>query len=256
MFLFRVQSYLNYWLRCVDKHSLHSPFFYDFYTKVITSNTKEVNQLAETLRQKLLDNQQTISFTDMGMYKGKKVVTSVHHIAKKSVSHKKFSEIYLKAIQYFSAKQIVELGTSLGINSLYLSYENKTTLHTFEGVAEIAGIARDTFSFAEKTNINLIEGDIQFTLPQFVQKGKKVDFVFIDANHQKEPCLRYFEQLLSISHSKTVFVLDDIHHNPSMKEAWETIKRHPLVYGSADLYRCGFVFLDSSINRQHWQLEV
>jgi predicted O-methyltransferase YrrM len=254
---FRLQSFLHYWLRCVDKHSLHSPFFFDFYLHIIEGKNPNPLAHAEALRKQLLTTDTEITFSDLGVYQTQASRTaSIKHIASTSVSPAKFSEIYLRAIRYFNAKEIVELGTSLGINTLYLANEPNTHVTTFEGVPEIAAIARDTFQFANAKNITIYEGNINNTLPPFIEKCKKIDFAFIDANHRLEPCQNYFEWLLKKCTEQSILVLDDIHHSEEMETAWQQIKEHPLVYGTADLYRCGFVFLDPSLNRQHWQLAV
>lgn len=255
---YRFTSYLHYWLRCVDKHSLHSPFFFDFYVHVIegASHNSEFTK-AEALRKELLSTTTELTFSDLGAYKSQPARTiSIKSIASTSLSPAKFSNIYKRAIHYFKAKEIIELGTSLGINTLYLANETKTHVTTFEGVPEIATIANDTFQFANAKNISLIEGNIDNTLPQFIEKSKNIDFAFIDANHKAEPCLHYFEWILKKCTQESILVLDDIHHSAEMETAWQQIKSHPLVYGTADLYRCGFVFLNPTLNRQHWQLAV
>jgi len=55
---------------------------------------------------------------------------------------------------------------------------------------------------------------------------------------------------------KSVVVVDDIHWSVEMEKAWEELCRHPLVYGSVDLFRCGILFFDPALNRQHfiWSL--
>jgi len=151
---------------------------------------------------------------------------------------------------------IVELGTSFGINALYLSEAKGATVTTFEGAPAIADIAALTFEFAGKENIRLTVGNIDQTLPAFLQQVRQVDFVFIDANHMYGPTIRYFEWLLKKIHERSVLVVDDIHCSPGMERAWEEIKGHRLVYGSADLYRCGIVFFDPSLNKQHVILQV
>ncbi|MCE2732058.1 MAG: class I SAM-dependent methyltransferase [Cyclobacteriaceae bacterium] len=255
--LFRLKAYLTYWLTCVDAHSLHSPFFFDFYQQVVAAKSKTIPAQAEHLRKQLQASSQQITFFDLGTYKNSNPrTTTLKKIAATSLSTSAFSKLYQRAIQHFKAKEVIELGTCFGINTLYLAHNPETHVTTFEGVPEIATIARDTFQFSGNTNITLIEGDINNTLPTHINACKTIDFAFVDANHRLEPCLAYFEFLLKKSTQQTVFVFDDIHHSAQMELAWQKIKEHPLVYGTADLYRCGFVFLDQSLNRQHWRLTV
>jgi hypothetical protein len=56
-------------------------------------------------------------------------------------------------------------------------------------------------------------------------------------------------------HYKSALIIDDIHQSPEMEKAWKEIQQHALVYGSIDLYRCGIVFFDPSLNKQHVVLQ-
>jgi predicted O-methyltransferase YrrM len=250
----QLKSYLTYWFLNVDEHSLHSPFFYDFYTKVVKASNEPL-AVAETLRQNLLSSNLTITVNDLGAGSVLNSPTrAVKDVAKTSLSTQKFSAIYARTIAHFQCKQVLELGTSFGINTLYLAHDNTTHVTTFEGAFAIAEIAKDTFRFSNTSNVRLIEGDITTTLPYYLRNTHKIDFAFVDANHRYEAVIRNFELLLDASHEKTILIFDDIHLNPEMEKAWKEIKANELVYATADLYRCGFIFLDPSLNRQHWIL--
>lgn len=176
-------------------------------------------------------------------------------IAQTSLSPKKYSLLYYRICQHIQARRIVELGTSFGINALYLAQTPGSTVTTFEGTPSIADMARSTFEFAAVKNIRLIEGNITKTLPEFLFQAPKSDFVFIDANHRYEPTRQYFEWFLRNIHSRSMIVVDDIHRSEEMETAWKEIKNHNLVYGSIDIFRCGIVFFDPSLNKQHVVLQ-
>lgn len=256
--LFQLKSYLTYWLDAVDEHSLHSPFFFDLHTKVVTTAIdKEGYQPYEALRGKLLDNQQTIAIADPGAgsipLKGN--LRKVADIAATSITPQKYSALYARIIRHFGCKHIVELGTSFGINALYLASAPGARVTTFEGSRAIASIAQTTFGFAQAQNIRLVEGNIDTTLPAYLLDSPKVDLAFIDANHRYEPTLRYANGLIRKAHSKSMLIVDDIHYSPEMEKAWKVLKQHELVYASADLFRCGILFFDPSLNKQHVVLQ-
>lgn len=176
-------------------------------------------------------------------------------IANTSLTRQRFSELYSNIAQYIEAKNIVELGTSFGINTLYLSQHSGSTVTTFEGSREILKIAHSTFEFAAAKNIKLIEGNIDLTLPSFLQSSGKLDLVLIDANHRYEPTRKYVGWFLPKMHYKSILIIDDIHQSREMETAWKVTQKHPLVYGSIDLYRCGLLFFDPSLNKQHVVLQ-
>jgi predicted O-methyltransferase YrrM len=254
--LFQVKSYLLYWLNAVDEHSLHSPFFFDFYTQVVKDNTRQKSiESVEKFRRKFLSDTQKININDLGSG-NKNGQQSISSIANRCLSYPRFSYLYRKMIKHYQAKTIVELGTSLGINALYLAQEKDATVVTFEGSDALADVAEHAFDVVGAKNIRLIRGQIDNTLSVYLQSIRKIDFAFIDANHRYNSTLAYFEQLLSKITETTIFVLDDIYYSPEMAKAWNEIRQHRLVYGSANLFRCGILFFDPSLNKQHVILQL
>ncbi|MDL5045710.1 class I SAM-dependent methyltransferase [Oscillatoria amoena NRMC-F 0135] len=249
---FKIKTYLNYWLDAVDDHSLHAPFLFDFYTNTIRRETGELISV-ENLRKQLLKDDRVIHVTDFG--KGSKhsneAQRKICDIAQTSLSQPKYSALYNRITQLRNPKTIVELGASFGINTLYLAQDPNTRVYTFEGSDRIADIAELSFEFAAAKNIELIRGNLDSTLYATLSRIPKIDLAFMDANHRLEPTLRYFELLLSKSHHKSLFIVDDIHDSPEMEQAWKAMRKHPLIYVSVDLFRCGILFLDPSLNKQH-----
>lgn len=253
---FQVKTYLNYWLDSVNEHSLHSPFLYDLYTKVI--NVEPISDLEiEKLRFDLLKTHREINVEDLGAKSkhfsdGKRKISD---IAETSLSSIKLSSLYYRLADYAEAKTVVELGTSFGLNTLYLAKKKGVRVYTFEGSESIAEVAEDTFRFSAKKNIELIKGNIDNTLYATLSRIPKIDFAFIDANHQYDATKKYFEELLMKVHHKSIMVIDDIHGNPGIHKAWLEICRHELVHTTLDLYRCGILFFDPSLTKQHVVLQ-
>lgn len=164
--------------------------------------------------------------------------------------------LYLQIIKHIEANYVIELGTAMGLNTLYLASPKDVRVFTFEGRKSMIDIALTHFELFEKKNIKLIEGNIDQTLSVFLQSPEKIPFALIDANHRYEPTLRYFNQLVRRMNEKSVLVIDDIHWSAEMEKAWLELSRHELVYGSIDLYRCGILFFDPALNKQHFILSL
>jgi predicted O-methyltransferase YrrM len=247
---FQAKAFFSYWLDSVDEHSLHSPFYFDFYTNVVKGKSyTEGYAEIERLRYKLISDVRPITVDDYGT--GHNEQRRISDIATSSMSPQKYSALYARIIRHFKAQNILELGTSLGINSLYLGLKKDTKVTTFEGSNEVADLAALTFEFANAKNINIIRGNIDVTLPSYLQTVRKIDLAFIDANHRYRATLKYFELILPKLKENSVLVFDDIHYSVEMERAWNEISRHHLVYGSADLFRCGILFFDPSLNKQN-----
>lgn len=181
---------------------------------------------------------------------------SMAEIAKNSLSPAGISKVYEHIVRYNDSKHIVELGTSMGLNTLYLAEKNDAKVYTFEGSKTLANIALTHFEFFEKQNIQLIEGNIDNTLTEFLQNPEKINFALLDANHRYEPTMRYFNLLVRRFNDKSILVVDDIHWSEEMEKAWKELYQHRLVYGSIDLFRCGILFFDPALNKQHFVLSL
>jgi len=255
----QVKSYLSHWLLEVDEHSIHSPYFYDLYTKTVAKqNRTDIPKLQE-LRATLLDNETDLSIDDLGSG-GKKnphVIKTIADIALNSLSPAQVALFYLDLLNHSQSKRVIELGTSLGVTSLYLAQKKDAMIYTFEGSHAVANAAITNFEWAEQKNIELIEGNIDSTLHRFLEQTKKVDFALIDANHLYGPTMRYYQQLTKRLTPKSIIIIDDIHRSTEMEKAWQEIKTDVFVYGSVDLYRCGILLFDPTLNKQHfiWSLK-
>lgn len=216
------------------------------------------NTLIEEVREVLFYDDQIIEFNDYGTGSNGQhsVRRRVNQIAKRSLAPQRYARLYQRLAQYFNSKKTVELGTSFGITSMYLANYKGTTVFTFEGAKEIAAIARRNFKYLDSDNLKLITGNLTETLPEFLSGTNKIDLVLMDANHRLDPTMKYFQWLLPCLHSASIVIMDDIHLSSEMENAWNQIKVHDAVYGSIDLFRCGIVFFNPSLNKQHVVLQL
>jgi predicted O-methyltransferase YrrM len=251
---FQVKSFINHWLDAVDEHSIHSPFFFDFYNQVIRGKTDPLFSEIEKTRNRLLENRSLVKMQDLGAVSPhfKNEDREIGRIAATSLSKEKNCLLFYRITRYAEAKSMVELGTSMGITSLYLSHAEGTQLTTFEGNPAMVNLALTNFEYFDRKNIELIEGNIEQTLPDYLQNPAKIDFALIDANHRYEPTIRYFNWLAKRMADHGVLVIDDIYYSEEMGRAWNELKKHDLVYGSIDLFRCGILFFDLALNKQHF----
>jgi predicted O-methyltransferase YrrM len=250
----QIKSLLTYFLDNVDEHSLHSPFFFKFYTQIVKAKLQSENVARlEGYRKRLLEDDRSITVKDLGAgsahFKSNDS-RKVRDIARTSLSRSKFSNLYSRIIKEYEYSNVIELGTSLGLNALYLALSPSTQVRTFEGSESIAEIAEELFLSAGSQNIRLIRGNIDSTLPVEMSGNDVIDFALIDANHRYAPTMNYFDILASKVSAKSIIALDDIHSSLEMEKAWTAIRQDARVHSTADLYRCGLVFFNPSLNKQ------
>jgi predicted O-methyltransferase YrrM len=256
---FQLRSYVTYWLDAVDEHSLHSPFLFDFYKNVLKErNTDNELQHLRQVRKKFKHDNRIIHVNDLGAGSARmrSPLREVSNIARVSISTEKFSKLYARIIRHYRYNHILELGTSIGINTLYLAKSRASAkVYTFEGSAAVADVARKLFLENRINNIQLIEGNLDSVLEPFLNHIDKVDFAFIDANHRYEPTMLYAELIMKKMQNHSVLVMDDIHHSADMQRAWTELQQHSAVYTTIDLYRCGLIFLNPSLTKQNVVLQ-
>ncbi|TAD89006.1 MAG: class I SAM-dependent methyltransferase, partial [Bacteroidetes bacterium] len=127
-------------------------------------------------------------------------------------------------------------------------------IHTFEGCPETAEIAQKNFKILDVDNIKIHVGNIDKTLPALLPKVGKVDVAYLDANHQYEPTLRYFSQILPAMSEEGLLIFDDIHWSEGMQRAWQEVVAHPEVSLSVDLFAFGLAFVSKKYSKEHFVL--
>ena len=243
----RVNSYCNYWLHAKNHQRIHSPFVFNLLKDAFYAESKGYDFSAiEKRRAELLNQNEIINVTDLGAGsdKWKTSERKISDIAKNSLKRKKYAQLIYRLVHYFQPKTTLELGTSLGLTTVYIGegYPNGQ-VHTIEGCPNIAKVAQETFAKTSTKNISSHIGNFDKVLPEIFATNPILDLVFIDGNHSYAPTIKYFEDCLKYSNSNTVFLFDDIHWSSDMEKAWEEIKNHPKVTISIDLYEMGLIFL-------------
>jgi len=249
-------AFIQYLLKSGTRHSVHSPFVYKLIDEVIRNKQEKpaltrINQL----RDELICTPQLIETTDFKQKKKSSQITrrlqTVEEIARRSSVNKKYGRLLFNLVEFFSPQVIIELGTSVGISTLYLSKaHSQSKVFTIECCSAKSEQAQKCFSVMQCANIVQYTCDFTSVLPAVIQQAGKLDFAFIDGDHTYNATIANFEALLSISHNDTVFVFDDIHWSAEMAQAWKQITEHERVTVSIDLFRMGIVFLRKELSRQ------
>ncbi|MES2514619.1 MAG: class I SAM-dependent methyltransferase [Bacteroidota bacterium] len=255
-----ILKYINYQLTGYTEHDLHSPFLYNFYMELIKNENpfgdfEELN----TVRKKLLSNPTMIEVTDLGA--GSKKLNSskrpIAKIAKHGIAQKKQAEFLYRLLNKFAPTTIIELGTSVGLTSLYLSMAvPKSTLYTIEGCPNLFKFSKDLFKKQSAQNITSINGNFNEELPKLLSIVNSVDLLYIDGNHAYQPTMNYFNMALEKKNANSIFIFDDIYWSEGMQKAWKEICENPEVTLSLDLFYFGIVFFRAeNKHKEHFVLK-
>lgn len=253
------RKYVHYYLTaCNGKgHGMHSPFVFQFILHVLNNGSGYLPPVEiEQLRSILLRDQRTLEIDDFGA--GSRVARQkkrrVSELAKSALKPRKYAQLLFRLVRYYQPTTILELGTSLGVTTSYLSAGNPlANITTIEGSKAIADVAAENFHRLQLKNVLQHVGNFDDLLPSLVQELSSIDLAYVDGNHRYQPTVNYFQQLLPALHNDSVLVFDDIHWSAEMEKAWEEIKQHPSVQCTVDVFFLGFVFFRSEFKvKQHF----
>ena len=244
-----INKYISYLWKASNGHGhgVHSPFVFAFIKNVLNTKSKGPSiDAIELYRQRLLNNQKEITILDLGAGadpKGNKSRT-IAQIAKGALKPKKYSSLLSRIVKYYQPSQVLEMGTSLGITTCYLAHGvPNASVVTMEGAPTVAHEALTTFKNLGFQNIQLIEGNFDQSLPNYLQSVSTIGIAYVDGNHRYEPTMQYFNLLLTKSDEHSIFIFDDIHWSSEMEKAWAEIKVDARVSLTIDLFYVGIVFL-------------
>lgn len=254
-------KYLQYYFTASNGkgHGMHSPFVFEIIAKILNDKTVYPEyEKVEALRNQLLNDSTLLEVEDFGAGSviDKKSKRTISSIAKNAAKPKKFGQLLFRMVKHYQPATILELGTSLGITTSYLSLAKPDArLITMEGSKKISEVAKKNFQNLGLKNIELVEGNFDNTLSSVISQLSSIDFAFIDGNHRKEPTEIYFKKLLAKTNNNSILVFDDIHWSCEMEAAWETIKKDAAVTCSIDLFFIGIVFFRKEFkDKQHFTI--
>lgn len=257
---YKLKAYIKHKRRAKYRkgHRIHPPFAYNlvrniFFEKHPYYHFDEINEV----RKALLKNKETIEVTDFGA--GSKVFKSnkrqIAKIAKYNTTPQKQGELISRLVCHLKPHNIVELGTSLGVGTLYLSKPNsKANIHTIEGCKAIAKAAHNTFTEAKVNNIKQHIGSFNEVLPKVLSELDGVDLVYFDGHHTFDATLDYFNTCLPKANASALFIFDDINWSKEMNKAWTEITKRSEVSISFDLFRFGLAFINMNVHKQHYKV--
>jgi len=254
------KDYLLHRFKAKTRHGVHSPFVYRLIDEVIYDfESKKVYEEIEALRKQLLNDNRTINVFDLGA--GSKVNNNqtkrISDIARNALKPPRLAQSLYRLAADLQPQNIIELGTCLGITSIYLQKAApEAKVYTLEGSPETAAAALEVFAKAKAGEIKEITGNFDDTLPGVIKELDQLDFVFVDGNHQKDATLKYFEWCLPKVHQNTLLIFDDIYWSEGMKQAWSEIKAHPQVTVTVDLFWIGLVFFKSGQVKEDFLIKI
>ena len=229
---------------------------YTFVTQVLPHKEETVFSSIKALRAKLKASTDRISWEELGAGSHHfpdaeaSVGELVRHVSRR---HKEGALLY-RICQHYQPANCLELGTHLGISSIYQGMGlKKSRFLTVEGIPEFAEVAKQNFQEMDlATEVKV--GRFEEVLGQMDLTAFLPNYVFLDGNHTEEATLNYFHMLLPNMADEGIMIFDDIYWSKGMSNAWQKIVAHPEVSVSLDLFFFGICFIRRPQAKEHFRL--
>ena len=220
-----ISSWLKYLLQRKSKYNIHSPFVFDFVTKVL--NDHGSNRDYDTIMRigRLLDKKKHICF-----------------------AKRKRSRLLYRVIQHYEPDSVVSFGSITALNATALALGNLQTKVYLEQSEDFL----ETLNAMGVINVRLIQ-PAEFDSEHF--RRLNTGFVFFGRDSFEDDTWDYLADCLNYKTADSVFIFEGIHHNRDIEDAWEEIKADEDVSVTFDLYSIGMVFFREGIEKQDFVLK-
>ena len=257
--LFQQKKYIQFLLKATNQHGVHSPFVYLLVTKCLYKRSSHILWKSFLkIRNTIAKDHRKVKFSEFKRTSNNSKTNpfTISEIGKiEGISNKK-AKLLIKIIDYLKPKNILEIGTSIGLGTVSIKLANTdSSIITLEGCPEKIKIAEAVFLQNKLSAMETVHGNFLETLPSIV-KNKQFDFIYFDGIPTKEATLKYFEISLQAIHNDSFFIFNSISVNTQMQAAWSQIKKHPKVSVTVDLFYLGIVFFRKEQAKENFKIRV
>ena len=228
----RIYQYIRhlFYTRHRKGHGIHSPYLFEFVNRVLFNS-----QGTEAPEAVLKEHHR---------------LRSEHRFVRRSSVSRKYGLLLYRISKWYQPEMIIELGTGMGISSLYLgSGSPEAPLHTIEGDQERADQAMHLIKTCCPGPVNVHLGDMDEKLEELMHLIPHRFVAFIDGNHHYTPTVTYVRKLMERAGGEAVIVMDDIYWSRGMYRAWKEVVSWPEVRVSIDLFHMGIFFLRKDLHK-------
>ena len=240
-------------------HGIHSPALFEFVHEVLfnASGVKVSAEITQVHRD-LKRDRSMIPLGKLG------ATTNVEQSGERSVRSfvrgasvpEKYGALLFRISSWFKPDMIIELGTGLGISTIYLSSGSpETPLHTIEGNTDRADFAAQLMCRCKLGPVSVHWGEMEEKLEDLMPLIKGRFLAFVDGNHRHEPTISYVKKLVARAGEESVIIMDDIYWSKGMFAAWKEVVSWPEVRVSIDLFHTGILLLRRDLNKEHVKIK-
>ena len=176
-------------------------------------------------------------------------------VLKKGVISPTYDQLLFRLIKFFHPKNILEIGTSAGVTSMYMAAPySDTQVCTVENQKEVAKLARLSFQRAEFHNIEVYNPKEDGT--RYDKKIKETDFDLYYFG--RESTVAEIREVLTRDSGKftgnTVIIMSDIYKSEEKELLWGEMKQIRGVRVSLELFFYGILIFNEDLRPESYNL--
>ncbi|MBB4037577.1 putative O-methyltransferase YrrM [Dysgonomonas hofstadii] len=214
---------LLYKIRHHKGHGIHSPFVFNLATKVIEEKTPY--HAYEDIEAVLLSS-----------------------LWRKHRKLNKSNKLFFRLVNYFGAKNILEIGSGYGINTLCLTAPSADIkCICAEASEQKSRYARQLYEKWDRKIVLHTESG----LPEISQKQ---DCIFIDLTNYNFFQSGLNQYLLNLSYEKTFIIVKGIRTNKRHQALWRGMMNMESRTVALDLFNIGILFFDKTLYRWNYKI--
>ena len=255
----KIVSFFCFIIKSKNEHGVHSPFVFDLITSCFyKKNGKNDLTIFSDYKKQLSKNTlllEILSFNFMSRlllsHKSKR-----SRFFKNSEISNKRARLLIHLIQYLKPKNILEIGTGFGINTVVLSSAQRNSkITTLEENEQVVKAIKEMFEKNTVKNVKFLTGNFDITLPR-VFNNNTYDFIHFKGSCANKIILKHFESSLLSIDNNSVFLFENIHSNKESEKVWNYIKKHKKVTVTIDTFFWGFVFFRKEQEKEHFIIRI
>jgi predicted O-methyltransferase YrrM len=251
----RILKYIQhqFYRRHRKGHGIHAPYLFEFVHEVVfNASEREVPGKIIHVHRELKKDKSMIPVGKLGATSNvdPSGERSVRSFVQGSSVNEKYGALLHRISHWFRPDMIIELGTGLGISTIYLSSGSpETPLHSIEGNTDRADFAAQLMCKCDLGPVSIHWGEMEEKLEDLMPLLEGRFLAFVDGNHRYEPTVSYVKKLLAKVGEEAVIIMDDIYWSKEMHRAWKEVVSWPGVRVSIDLFHMGILLLRRDLNR-------
>jgi len=241
-----IADYWKYYWSAKTKYQVHSPFVFEFVEQLLDDNRQYYYfNTIEGYRKQLYANKALLKFNQAAG-------TSLPKLIETNSISPKMGRLLFKIVNKYQPKYAIELGTGVGIATLYqCTPSKKMQLYSLE---ENVTLAKNSQQLLQKLGLQQVQfkmGPFEKNMPSILTQMPTIELVTVNQLATKE----LMESILQHCNKAAILIVNYPYATKERRIHWDWLKAHPSIRLTLNLYDMGVAFFrEEQKEKTHFDL--